>query len=73
MLVFYTLLEPGDHVVAARQLYGGSLTQMRHTFGRLGWRSSFVDATDLDAVGAAVEDRPEGRVESLTPPRLMPA
>jgi O-acetylhomoserine (thiol)-lyase len=69
MLVFYTLLEPGDHVVAARQLYGGSLTQMRHTFGRLGWRSSFVDATDLDAVGAAVEDRTKAIfVESLANP-----
>ena len=32
LLAFYTLLEPGDHVVAARQLYGGSLTQLRHTF-----------------------------------------
>ena len=59
LLAFYTLLEPGDHVVAARQLYGGSLTQLRHTFARLGWRSSFVDATDIDAVAAAVEDRPE--------------
>ena len=37
LLAFYTLLEPGDHVVAARQLYGGSLTQLRHTFARLGW------------------------------------
>ncbi len=43
LLAFYTLLEPGDHVVAAQQLYGGSLTQLRHTFRRLGWRASFVD------------------------------
>ena len=69
MLVFYTLLEPGDHVVAARQLYGGSLTQLRHTFGRLGWRSTFVDATDPDAVAAAVEDRTKAIfVESLANP-----
>src|SRR3981081_3003869 len=32
LLTFYTLLEPGDDIVAARQLYGGSLTQFRHTF-----------------------------------------
>jgi O-acetylhomoserine (thiol)-lyase len=69
MLAFYTLLEPGDHVVGARQLYGGSLTQLRHTFGRLGWRASFVDATDAAAVAAAVEERTKAIfVESLANP-----
>ena len=69
LLAFYTLLEPGDHVVAARQLYGGSLTQLRHTFGRLGWRASFADATDPGAIAAAVEDRTKAIfVESLANP-----
>ncbi len=69
LLAFYTLLEPGDHVVAARQLYGGSLTQLRHTFGRLGWRATFVDATDPSAVAAAIEDRTKAVfVESLANP-----
>jgi O-acetylhomoserine (thiol)-lyase len=69
LLAFYTLLEPGDHVVAARQLYGGSLTQLRHTFRRLGWRASFVDATDPAAVAAAVEDRTKAIfIESLANP-----
>ncbi len=69
LLAFYTLLEPGDHVVAARQLYGGSLTQLRHTFARLGWRSTFVDATDPDAVAAAIEERTKAVfVESLANP-----
>jgi O-acetylhomoserine (thiol)-lyase len=69
LLAFYVLLEPGDHVVTAKQLYGGSLTQLRHTFARLGWRSTFVDATDLDAVRGAVEDRTKAIfVESLANP-----
>jgi O-acetylhomoserine (thiol)-lyase len=69
LLAFYTLLEPGDHVVAARQLYGGSLTQLRHTFGRLGWRATFVDATDPGAVQAAIEERTKAVfVESLANP-----
>lgn len=69
LLAFYTLLEPGDHVVAARQLYGGSLTQLRHTFRRLGWRATFVDATDPAAVAAAIEDRTKAVfVESLANP-----
>ena len=52
LLAFYTLLEPGDHVVAARQLYGGSLTQLRHTFGRLGW-SADVRRRDRPGGGRA--------------------
>ena len=69
LLAFYTLLEPGDHVVAARQLYGGSLTQLRHTFARLGWSSTFVDATDRSAVAAAIGERTKAVfVESLANP-----
>jgi len=69
LLAFYTLLDPGDHVVAARQLYGGSLTQLRHTFGRLGWSASFVDATDPSAVAAAIGERTRAVfVESLANP-----
>jgi Cys/Met metabolism PLP-dependent enzyme len=69
LLAFYTLLDPGDHVVAARQLYGGSLTQLRHTFGRLGWNATFVDATDLTAVAAAIGERTKAVfVESLANP-----
>ena len=37
MLVFHTLLEPGDEFVAARQLYGGSINQFTHSFKKFGW------------------------------------
>jgi OAH/OAS sulfhydrylase len=69
LLTFYTLLEPGDDIVAARQLYGGSLTQFRHTFRRLGWGASFVDATDPDAFRRAIGPRTKALfVESLANP-----
>jgi O-acetylhomoserine (thiol)-lyase len=69
LLAFYVLLEPGDDVVAARQLYGGSLTQLRHTFRRLGWGATFVDATDPGAVRAAIGPRTKAVfVESLANP-----
>ncbi|MCW9033816.1 MAG: O-acetylhomoserine aminocarboxypropyltransferase [Rhodospirillales bacterium] len=45
-LAFFTLLEPGDHFVASRNLYGGSLTQFGISFKRLGWNCTFVDPTD---------------------------
>jgi O-acetylhomoserine (thiol)-lyase len=69
LVTFYTLLEPGDDIVAARQLYGGSLTQFRHTFKRLGWGASFVDGTDPDAFREAIGPRTKALfVESLANP-----
>jgi O-acetylhomoserine (thiol)-lyase len=69
LLAFFTLLEPGDDIVAAKQLYGGSLTQFRHTFRRLGWNAAFVDVTDLDAFRAAIGPNTKALfVESISNP-----
>ena len=54
MLAFFTLMSPGDHFVASRFLYGGSITQFSHTFPRLGWHGTFVDPNDLDDVRKAI-------------------
>ena len=42
-LAFFTLLEPGSHIVASRYLYGGSVTQFTKSFARLGWQADLVD------------------------------
>src|ERR1043165_8384993 len=44
-LTFFTLMEPGDHFLASRNLYGGSLTQFSLSFKRLGWHCDFVHPT----------------------------
>ena len=44
------LLSPGDHVVAANDLYGGTHRIFCQVFERFGLKFSFVDATDLEAV-----------------------
>jgi O-acetylhomoserine (thiol)-lyase len=54
MLAFFTLMGPGDHFVASRFLYGGSITQFSHTFSRLGWHGTFVDPRNIDEVRAAI-------------------
>src|SRR5262245_10482346 len=47
--VFFTLCQPGDHVVASRSIYGGSITQLKLTFAKLSLDVTFVDPDDLDA------------------------
>jgi O-acetylhomoserine (thiol)-lyase len=45
----FTLLEPGDHVVASSALYGGSVTQLKHLQRKLSFELTFVDPDDPDA------------------------
>jgi O-acetylhomoserine (thiol)-lyase len=53
-LTFFTLMEPGDHFVASRNLYGGSLTQFGQSFKKLGWECTFVDPGDPANFQAAI-------------------
>jgi len=64
-LAFFSLLEPGDRFLASKNLYGGSITQFGVSFKRLGWVVDFVDATDLDAVKAAL--KPEHKAIFIEP------
>ena len=51
---FFTLLEPGDQVVASAALYGGSVTQLKHLFRKLSIGLTFVDPDDLENWRAAI-------------------
>ncbi|HEV7464074.1 MAG TPA: O-acetylhomoserine aminocarboxypropyltransferase [Methyloceanibacter sp.] len=69
MLVFHTLLEPGDEFVAARQLYGGSINQFTHSFKKCGWTVRFADTTDADSFRAALTPKTKAIfVESIANP-----
>ena len=70
MLALFPLLQPGDEVVAARQLYGGSLNQLGNSFPRaFGWVTRFVDGTDPAAFRAAVTPKTKAIfIESLANP-----
>ena len=68
-LAFHTLMEPGCHIVAAKRLYGGSLNQIGHSFRKMDWHASFVDADDPANVAAAITDRTRAVfIESLANP-----
>jgi O-acetylhomoserine (thiol)-lyase len=53
----FTMLEPGDHVVASAALYGGTVNQFKHMFRKMNIGLTWVDPDDLAAWEAAV--RPE--------------
>jgi cystathionine beta-lyase/cystathionine gamma-synthase len=50
-------MNAGDHVVAAHDCYGTTITFLRDDLSRFGITSSIVDFQDLDAVKAALTDR----------------
>ena len=55
LMAFHVLMTAGDHFVAAKQLYGGSLTQFGQSFKKFGWDSTTVDATDAQNFRAALK------------------
>ena len=71
-MALMTILQQGDHVVAAGALYGGSVSMLAVNLARFGIETSFVDATKPDAFAAAM--RPNTRAvfaESLGNPSLI--
>lgn len=71
-LALTTLLQSGDHVVAAGALYGGSVTMLAVNLRKFGIETTFVDATSADAFAAAM--RPNTRAvyaETLGNPSMV--
>ncbi|MEO8057651.1 MAG: O-acetylhomoserine aminocarboxypropyltransferase/cysteine synthase family protein [Burkholderiales bacterium] len=71
-MALMTLLQQGDHVVAAGALYGGSVSMLAVNLQRLGITTTFVDAGSPEAFAAAM--RPNTRAvfaESLGNPSLQ--
>ena len=48
-----SLLSQGDHVVAARDLYGGTYRALTAVFSRFGIETTFADASDIEALAGA--------------------
>jgi len=50
----FTLLQPGDHVVASSALYGGTVNQLKHLLRKLNVELTWVDPDDPDTWRKAV-------------------
>jgi O-acetylhomoserine (thiol)-lyase len=71
-MALMTILQAGDHVVAAGALYGGSVTMLAVSLQKFGIETTFVDATRPEAFAAAM--RPNTRAvfaESLGNPSMV--
>lgn len=50
------LAQAGDHVVAAKNIYGGTYNLLAHTLAAYGVRTTFVDPFDYEEVERAIRD-----------------
>ncbi|MCL4138413.1 UNVERIFIED_CONTAM: hypothetical protein GTU68_037490, partial [Idotea baltica] len=66
-----TLLKTGDHIVASSSLYGGTYNLLSVTLPRFGITTTFVDASDPENFGKAVQENTRAIfIESLGNPKL---
>lgn len=71
-MALMTLLQAGDHVVAAGALYGGSVTLLSVNLQKFGIACTFVDGSSADAFAAAVQPNTRAiYAESLGNPSML--
>lgn len=69
MLAMFSLMQAGDHFVAANRLYGGSITQFGRTFKKFGWDCTLVDVDEPETIRRALKPNSKAVfVESLANP-----
>ncbi|WP_237155188.1 O-acetylhomoserine aminocarboxypropyltransferase [Oryzibacter oryziterrae] len=69
LLVFHTLLQPGDEFIASRKLYGGSINQFTNSFKNFGWNVVWADPADISSFEKAVSPRTKAIfIESIANP-----
>jgi O-acetylhomoserine (thiol)-lyase len=69
LIVFHTILQPGDNFVAARQLYGGSINQFGISFKNFGWEVRWADANAPESFESQIDEKTKAiYIESLANP-----
>lgn len=63
------LAHAGDHIVAAKNIYGGTYNLLAHTLAEYGITTTFVDPFNYDEVEAAIQDNTKAiHIETLGNP-----
>jgi O-acetylhomoserine (thiol)-lyase len=69
LIVFHTMMQPGDEFIAARQLYGGSINQFNQSFKSFGWHVKWADIDDVSSFEKAITPKTKAIfVESIANP-----
>lgn len=69
LLVFHTLLSPGDEFVASSKLYGGSINQFNHAFKSFNWNVAWADPDDISSFERAITPKTKAIfIESIANP-----
>jgi O-acetylhomoserine (thiol)-lyase len=69
LLIFHTLLKPGDEFIASKRLYGGSINQFNNSFKNFGWNVVWADPDDIGSFERAVTPRTKAIfIESIANP-----
>ena len=69
LVALHTLMGPGDQIVAARQLYGGSINQFNHGFAKFDWHVAWADARDPETFKKGITDKTKAIfIESIANP-----
>jgi len=69
LVALHTLMGPGDEIVAARQLYGGSINQFNHSFAKFDWHVKWADGTKPETFRAALTAKTKAVfIESIANP-----
>ena len=53
---FQNLAQNGDHIVAAKNIYGGTYNLLAHTLPDYGIKTTFVDPADFDEIRSAIQE-----------------
>ena len=66
---FKAVAHKGDHIVSARNIYGGTYNFLKHTFPEYGVETTFVDPFDLKEAEKAIQENTKALyIESLGNP-----
>jgi O-acetylhomoserine (thiol)-lyase len=69
LIALHTLMNPGDEIVAARQLYGGSINQFSQGFAKFDWHVKWADTRNPESFREALSPKTKAIfVESIANP-----
>ncbi|SEQ06335.1 O-acetylhomoserine sulfhydrylase [Faunimonas pinastri] len=69
LIAFQALMQPGDEIVAAKKLYGGTINQLGNAFRGFGWNVVWADTDDIGTFERAITPKTKAIfVESIANP-----